>query len=331
MSGRTARALAILIVALTIGACSGTPLASGAGAASASDTEASPSAPGRSAATSPAAGTPEPSVAYDGLIDVGGDRTLEARCLGTGSPTVLLEGGGTAPTIQSFPFAFVKRLAETTTVCQYSHAGAGLSAPLPSAGRTIGAVVDDAYAMLTALKKEANVEGPYIFVGHSFGGTVALAEALAHPEQTAGLVILDTDFVTEFLHNCVKSGRTEADCQQEYDDDIEAKSMEKDLLPLIHPLPDIPMRIVSAMEFPDCDPSNPESLKANLGGRMIEAADCDALAEAFATAQHDGWSTVQPELEQLRVDADHDGIVSSGADEVEALVRDLVLQVRGQP
>ena len=70
-------------------------------------------------------------------------------------------------------------------------------------------VVADVDSMLTALEQEAGVQGPYLFAGWSFGGTVALAEALAHPDNTVGLVILDTDFVTEFMEELHEVGPDE--------------------------------------------------------------------------------------------------------------------------
>ena len=292
-------------------ACSGTtasqpPAATGSGVGASG---APPSQAVTATTTPKPSTTPGPGdVVYSGLIDVGSGRQLEVRCAGVGSPTILLEGGGITPSMDEYPSSFVFDLAKTTTTCQYSRAGGGRSSA-PTGERTMAGLVGDVDAMLAALKDQAHVQGPYLFAGWSFGGTVALTEALAHPDHTVGLVILDTDFVTEFMGNCIKSGRTKADCEQEYQDDIDAKSLEKELLPQIHPLPDIPMRIVSAMRLPDCDPSKPDSLKATFDGKMIAAKDCAALAEAFAAAQQKGWSTVQPQLRRLRVDADHNGLI----------------------
>jgi pimeloyl-ACP methyl ester carboxylesterase len=264
---------------------------------------------------------------YDGRIDVGGGRKLEVKCFGVGAPTILLEGGGIAPGIDAYPSIFAAKLGDTTTTCQYSQAGARSSSDLPGP-RTMAAVVGDAYALLSALKQAADVPDPYIFVGWSFGGGVALAEALAHPDQTKGLVILDTDFIVDFMKVCVASGRSRADCQKEYDGDIEAKSLEKELVPTIHPLPDIPLRIVSAMQFPDCDPSDPSTLKASIGGHDVKAKDCADLAKQIADLQQKGWRTVNPKLEQTRVDAGHDGLIDQAGDQIAAIILDLVAQAR---
>src|SRR5262249_43574719 len=150
--------------------------------ASPSDTPASP-------ATAPSSSPGPGDVVFDGQIDVGSGRKLEVKCVGVGSPTILLEGGGMQPSLRDWPNDFIYQVAQTTTICAYSRAGGGRSAPL-AGDPTMAGYVGDAYAMLEGLRREAGVEGPYVFVGWSFGGNVALAETLAHPETTAGLVIL---------------------------------------------------------------------------------------------------------------------------------------------
>ena len=114
----------------------------------------------------------------------------------------------------------------------------------------------------------------------------------------------------------MKSGRTKADCEQEYQDDIDAKSLEKELLPQIHPLPDIPMRIVSAMRLPECDPSKPDSLKATFDGKIDAAKDCAALAEALQ--RHS--IRVGRRSSQTSADtghADHNGLIDQAGKEIE--------------
>ena len=317
----------LAFVALLLVSCSSATTPSQPAIASAS------AAPSQAAVTaSPARPTPTAApgtgaVVYDGRIDVGGGRKLEVKCFGVGAPTILLEGGGIAPGIDAYPSIFAAKLGNTTTTCQYSQAGARSSSALPGT-RTMAAVVGDAYALLGALGQAAGVPDPYIFVGWSFGGTVALAEALAHPDQTKGLVILDTDFIVDFMTTCVASGRSRDDCQKEYDEDIEAKSLEKELVPMIHPLPDIPLRIVSAMQFPDCDPSDPSTLKTSIAGLDVKAKDCADLAKRIADLQAKGWSTINPKMEQTRIDAGHDGLIDQAGDEIRRIILDLVAQAR---
>ena len=119
---------------------------------------------------------------------------------------------------------------------------------------TYDIVVGDAFTLLDWLRDEYRVSGPYVFVGWSFGGHVALAEALARPDETAGIVILDNDppATADFMTICTESGRTEAECRAEFQDDLEAQQLGADIHAQIHPLPDLPAAIVSAMIFPDC-------------------------------------------------------------------------------
>lgn len=325
--------LFLAFVSVSLVACSsGTTASAAASPESPAGSPASPEPSQAVATASPARPTPTAApgtgaLVYDGRLDIGGGRKLEVKCFGVGAPTILLEGGGIAPGIDAYPSIFAAKLGNTTTTCQYSQAGTRGSSALPGA-RTMAGVVGDAYALLGALKQAADVPDPYIFVGWSFGGGVALAEALAHPDQTKGLVILDTDFIVDFMTTCVAQGHSRADCQKEYDGDIEAKSLEKELVPNIHPLPDIPLRIVSAMQYPECDASDPSTLQVSVAGLDVKAKDCADLAKRIADHQAKGWATVNPEMEQTRVEADHDGLIDQAGDQISPIILDLVAQAR---
>jgi pimeloyl-ACP methyl ester carboxylesterase len=331
MRVRSIGVLVAAVVSLSLAACAGqagSPASAGMPTGTSSAAVVSPTAARPAESTSKPTVAPGPGdVVYVGSIDIGGDRSLQVRCIGVGAPTILLEGGGIAPSMDAFPYDFVKALGEATTTCQYSQAGTGGSSALPGT-RTMAGVVADAYALLDALKQKGNVPGPYIFAGWSFGGEVALAEALAHPDRTKGLVILDTDFVVDFMKTCLAAGRQRADCQAEFDGDIEAKALEAELVPTIHPLPDIPLRIVSAMQFPGCSKADPSTLHASIGGKEVTAADCSGLAGKIADLQRDGWSTVNPALQQIRVEADHDGLVDQAGDQIVREILDLVTAAR---
>jgi pimeloyl-ACP methyl ester carboxylesterase len=56
-------------------------------------------------------------------------------------------------------------------------------------------VVDDLRALLAA----AGERGPYVLVAHSYGGLIALLYARLHPEEIAGLVMVDaaSDFISQ--------------------------------------------------------------------------------------------------------------------------------------
>jgi len=80
----------------------------------------------------------------------------------------------------------VPEVARTTRVCTYDRAGQGWSDDAPDPQNGMAAAAD-----LHALLAQAGEDGPYVLVGHSIGGDHALAYAARHPEQVAGMVLLD--------------------------------------------------------------------------------------------------------------------------------------------
>jgi pimeloyl-ACP methyl ester carboxylesterase len=117
------------------------------------------------------------------LVDVGRHR-LFISCTGTGSPTVVLEGGlgqGSAY------FALIApQVASTTRVCVYDRAGRGRSEPTTSP-QDGAAIAHDLHALLGA----SGNPGPYILAGHSSGGVYVRFFAAAYPDEVAGVVLLD--------------------------------------------------------------------------------------------------------------------------------------------
>jgi len=117
------------------------------------------------------------------IIDAGaGKLHLDER--GAGDPVVVLESGIAA---SSMSWALVQpRVAEFTRVASYDRAGLGWSGRA-SAPRSIEQMVGE----LAALLRAANLQPPYVLVGHSFGGLLIRAFAHLHPAQVAGLVFVD--------------------------------------------------------------------------------------------------------------------------------------------
>jgi pimeloyl-ACP methyl ester carboxylesterase len=130
---------------------------------------------------------------YD-LVDVGGYR-LAIHCIGEGSPTVVLETGLGAP---SEDWAPVKQeIANLTRVCRFDRAGRGKSDPPPSTPRTCADMVAD----LRALLHNAGIPPPYVLVGNSLGGMNARLYAHRHPEEVAGLVLVDGSHQDQFTRS----------------------------------------------------------------------------------------------------------------------------------
>ena len=117
------------------------------------------------------------------LVDVGGYR-LHIQCVGTGSPTVVLDAGLGG---SSLDWNLVQgELGHTSRVCAYDRAGMGWSDPGPQP-RTPGQIARELHTLLA----NAGIEGPYVLVGHSLGGKNVRMFALLYPNQVAGMVLVD--------------------------------------------------------------------------------------------------------------------------------------------
>lgn len=118
------------------------------------------------------------------LVDVGG-RRLHILCTGGGAgPTVVIEQGAVSPSVVWRPIQ--NQVAAYARVCTYDRAGYQWSDPGPPARS-----LTDRAADLHTLLKAAEAPGPYILVGHSYGGVISRVFAQAYPSEVAGLVLVD--------------------------------------------------------------------------------------------------------------------------------------------
>lgn len=109
---------------------------------------------------------------------------LHMRVTGRGGPPVVLEAGIAASSVS---WRLVEReLAASTTVISYDRAGFGWS-PAAATPRSMANLVED----LRRTLEGCGVEGPFVMVGHSFGGLLARHFAAAHPEMVHALVLVD--------------------------------------------------------------------------------------------------------------------------------------------
>jgi pimeloyl-ACP methyl ester carboxylesterase len=163
-TGRLATAVVGLVISTTLVSCGGS----------------------QSAKSSDAGRVPAPKIVVNGgrLVDIGGGRSLYLRCVGSGTPTVLLEAGFGGTTNNWS--AVQPQLGRTMQTCAYDRAGLGNSAPIPGV-HDAGDEVDD----LARLLERAELPPPYLLVGHSYGGLLVRLFAKAHPEKTAGVVLVD--------------------------------------------------------------------------------------------------------------------------------------------
>jgi pimeloyl-ACP methyl ester carboxylesterase len=118
------------------------------------------------------------------LINIGG-RRLHLLCAGNVSDhTVVIEAGsGNDVTLWQ---GILGRVSRFTRVCAYDRAGLGWSDPV-SGPRSF----DDRARDLHSLLQHADIAGPYILVGHSYGGYVVRRFAVAYPQSVSGIILID--------------------------------------------------------------------------------------------------------------------------------------------
>ena len=119
------------------------------------------------------------------LVSINGFR-LNLYCMGSGSPAVVFDSGwgDWAPAWSKVQ----PEIAKFTRACSYDRAGTGFSDPGPMP-RTSVRIAEE---LRTALH-HAGVNGPYILVGHAFGGDNVRTFADLYMEEVAGLVMDDAD------------------------------------------------------------------------------------------------------------------------------------------
>jgi pimeloyl-ACP methyl ester carboxylesterase len=79
------------------------------------------------------------------------------------------------------------KVTKFARVCSYDRSGLGWSESGPKP-RTSPQIVKELHALL----KNAGEEGPYVLVGHSFGGANAQLYASEYPKEVAGMVLVDS-------------------------------------------------------------------------------------------------------------------------------------------
>lgn len=118
------------------------------------------------------------------MVDVGGYR-LHLYCQGTGSPTVVMDGGAGHTGLY---WSLVQpEIAKSVRTCVYDRAGYGWSEKSPQP-RSVNTMVSELHTLLS----NANIAGPYVLVGHSLGGIIARQYAQSYPQDVVGMVLVDS-------------------------------------------------------------------------------------------------------------------------------------------
>ena len=201
---------------------------------------------------------------------------MHLRCGGQGDATVVLINGWGDAGERWAPLA--DRLRAETRVCSYSQLGTGRSDPA-LAPHTFGAEAAD----LDELLDTAGEPGPYVLVGHSFGGARAVTYAARHHDEVAGVLLLDATPTTW----------PEALCAVPDDGSATATQL---------------ARLCAAMRDPEVDPeTNPERLIVD--GAFAEVAEIGSLGDvplavvSAAERRYDGLAADEAERLSAEVDA----------------------------
>lgn len=118
------------------------------------------------------------------LFDIGGYK-LHLNTTGQGNITVICDAGLSGT---SLGWSLVQAEASKfARVCSYDRAGYSWSDPSPLE-RTSVNIASELYTLL----KKAGIPGPYLLVGHSFGGANVLIFADLYPEETLGVILVDS-------------------------------------------------------------------------------------------------------------------------------------------
>ena len=109
--------------------------------------------------------------------------------LGDGEPSVLFLHGLVMDNLSSWYFTVANPVARVADVILFDLRGHGQT-DRPPDGYTVASLVADIDALLEQLVPDGR---PVEIVGNSFGGLLALAYALAHPERVRGLALVDAN------------------------------------------------------------------------------------------------------------------------------------------
>ena len=113
------------------------------------------------------------------------ERRMHIHVTGEGTPTVVFESGMGASCLS---WALVQpQVAQFARAVSYDRAGHGWSDPAREP-RTARQIAQELHTLLDA----TDVPGPYVLVGHSFGGYVSQAFAHMYRNEVAGMVLVDS-------------------------------------------------------------------------------------------------------------------------------------------
>lgn len=177
---------------------------------------------------------------------------------GEGAPLVVLEAGlGDGADVWERVLDPVARTARVLAYDRIGHGESRAACGARGGARSGARVVRELRALLFALA----LEPPYVLVGHSLGGQYVELFARAHPEEVAGVVLVDARHV-DFARRCEERGVS--GCEMSWlarlflpraaAAEIRAAGRTEDELRAAGPFPSVPLRVLSAARRPSAEP-----------------------------------------------------------------------------
>lgn len=192
-------------------------------------------------------------VAPPAMIDVAGS-PMQVNSVGSGRYTVIFESGfGTD--LRAWR-KVAPALAGSARVVSYSRAGLGASPARPEPRTLLQSSLE-----LDQLIAAAGLRPPFILVGHSYGGLLARAFAVRHPEMVAGMVLVDpSDERFAPALRKIDAAKVDAD-DARFDAIVPAKFkpelallkpvLDSGVFPIAGSLPQIPVVVLTSMQPAD--------------------------------------------------------------------------------
>jgi pimeloyl-ACP methyl ester carboxylesterase len=227
---------------------------------------------------------------------------------GSGRYTVIFESGfGTGMGAWR---KVAPEVAKSAHVVTYSRAGHGSSDARPEPRTILQSSLE-----LDQLIASANLHPPFILVGHSYGGLLARAFAARHPEQVAGMVLVDpSDERFNPALRKLDARRAEADDKQ-FAAIVPAKFQpELQLLqpvldagklpaPLIGALPDVPVVVLTSVRQAEKPEFFLETTEAVAVKRDLHADFLRQFSEGYQVLTLNSGHNIQQDEPALVIDA----------------------------
>ena len=197
------------------------------------------------------------------LAQIPGGGTIHIKCMGAGSPTVILTAGAGGSSWRKVQ----PRIARLTRVCAWDRLGEGYSSEINQL-RTAAETSAD----LKAALKATRTQGPFIAVGHSLGSYESLLFKDEAPQSVVGMVLVDPSIPDQFdrlAKVAPESRKLEPPIKDKPMIDLLATSSRLVVNPKRN-YGDMPLIVLTSTKEPEPPPGTPEVVIAEFSAGVAE-------------------------------------------------------------